>query len=119
MNAYQMYLENAPSLTALLFSLAAPRIKAADQNLVVDVGQPLTMIVPYDAYPRAEAEWFKEDEALPTLTVDTTAESSTFRIYEAKPSHRGNYKVILKNKHGQAEARIHVQVIGKLVTSSI
>lgn len=76
------------------------------------------MVVPYDAYPRAEAEWFKEDKALPTQTVDTTAESTTFRIYEAKPSHKGSYKIVLKNKHGQAEARINVQVIGKLIASS-
>lgn len=99
-----------------LFLIAAPRIKAADQDLVVDVGQPLTMIVPYDAYPRAEAEWYKEDEALPTQTVDTTTDSTTFRIYEAKPSHKGSYKIILKNKHGKAEAHINVRVIGKFIT---
>lgn len=97
--------------------LAAPRIKIADQNLVVDVGQPLTMVVPYDAYPRAEAEWLKGEEALPTLTVDTTPESTTFRIHEAKTTDRGSYKIILKNKHGQAEAHINVQVIGKLIIS--
>lgn len=102
-------------LCLLWFSLAAPRIKAADQNLVVDVGQPLTMTVPYDAYPRAEAEWFKEDEALPTQTMDTTADYTTFRIYEAKTSHRGRYKIILKNKHGKAEAFINVAVIGKCI----
>lgn len=31
----------------MIFSLAAPKIKTADQDLVVDVGQPLTMVVPY------------------------------------------------------------------------
>uniref|UniRef100_A0A0E9UUU0 Uncharacterized protein n=1 Tax=Anguilla anguilla TaxID=7936 RepID=A0A0E9UUU0_ANGAN len=29
-----------------------------DQNLVTDAGRPFVMMVPYDAYPRAEAEWF-------------------------------------------------------------
>lgn len=101
----------------LLFPLAAPRIKTGDQDLVVDVGQPLTMVVPYDAYPRAEAEWLKEDEALPTQTVDTTADSTSFRIPAAKPSHKGSYKVILKNKHGKAEGRINLQVISKFLTS--
>lgn len=112
-----MYIEKKFIIFIIIF-LAAPRIKAADQDLVVDVGQPLTMVVPYDAYPRAEAEWYKEDEALPTQTVDTTADSTTFRIYEAKPSHRGSYKIILKNKHGKAEAHINVRVIGKLITFS-
>lgn len=82
---------------------------------MVDVGQPLTMNVPYDAYPRAEAEWYKEDEALPTQTMDTTVDCTTFRIYEAKTSHRGAYKIILKNKHGKAEAHINVAVIGKFM----
>lgn len=94
-------------------TLAAPRIKTGDQNLVVDVGKPLTMTVPYDAYPRAEAEWLKGEENLPTATVDTTTDCTTFKIYEAKISDKGRYKVILRNKHGQAEAFINVQVIGK------
>lgn len=93
--------------------LAAPKIKTGDQNLVVDVGKPLTMTVPYDAYPRAEAEWFKAGESLPTTTVDTTTDCTTFKIYEAKKSDKGRYRVVLRNKHGQAEAFINVEVIGK------
>uniref|UniRef100_A0A8C3KHS4 Titin n=1 Tax=Calidris pygmaea TaxID=425635 RepID=A0A8C3KHS4_9CHAR len=100
-------------LAGKFLALSAPRIKTGDQNLVVDVGKPLTMTVPYDAYPRAEAEWLKEEESLPTTTVDTTADCSTFKIYEAKKSDKGRYKVILRNKHGQAEAFINVEVIGK------
>uniref|UniRef100_A0A8C3F5I9 Titin n=1 Tax=Chrysemys picta bellii TaxID=8478 RepID=A0A8C3F5I9_CHRPI len=92
--------------------LAAPRIKTADQNLVVDVGKPLTMVVPYDAYPKAEAEWLKEDESLPTHTVDTTVDSTTFKILEAKKSDKGRYKIILQNKHGKAEAHINVDLYG-------
>lgn len=80
---------------------------------MVDVGKPLTMTVPYDAYPRAEAEWLKEEENLPTTTVDTTNDCTTFKIHEAKKSDKGRYKVILRNKHGQAEAFINVEVIGK------
>lgn len=80
---------------------------------MVDVGKPLTMTVPYDAYPRAEAEWLKGEENLPTTTVDTTTDCTTFKIYEAKKSDKGRYKVILRNKHGQAEAFINVEVIGK------
>lgn len=97
----------------LFFSLAAPKIKTADQDLVVDAGQPLTMVVPYDAYPKAEAEWFKENEALPSQTVDTTAEQTSFRILEAKKGDKGRYKIVLQNKHGKAEAFINLQVIGK------
>lgn len=97
----------------LFFSLAAPKIKTADQDLVVDVGQPLTMVVPYDAYPKAEAEWFKENEALSSKTVDTTAEKTSFRILEAKKGDKGRYKIVLQNKHGKAEAFINLQVIGK------
>uniref|UniRef100_A0A8C0EKB2 Titin n=1 Tax=Bubo bubo TaxID=30461 RepID=A0A8C0EKB2_BUBBB len=98
-------------LAGKLLALSAPRIKTGDQNLVVDVGKPLTMTVPYDAYPRAEAEWLKGEESLPTTTVDTTTDCTTFKIYEAKKSDKGRYKVILRNKHGQAEAFINVEVI--------
>lgn len=93
--------------------LAAPKIKTADQDLVVDAGQPLTMVVPYDAYPKAEAEWFKENEPLSTKTVDTTAEQTSFRILEAKKEDKGRYKIVLQNKHGKAEGFINLQVIGK------
>ena len=95
------------------FSLAAPKIKTADQDLVVDVGQPLTMVVPYDAYPKAEAEWFKENEPLSSKTVDTTAEQTSFRILKAKKEDKGRYKVVLQNKHGKAEGFINLKVIGK------
>uniref|UniRef100_A0A8C0HJS5 Titin n=1 Tax=Buteo japonicus TaxID=224669 RepID=A0A8C0HJS5_9AVES len=98
-------------LAGKLLALSAPRIKTGDQNLVVDVGKPLTMTVPYDAYPRAEAEWLKGEESLPTTTVDTTTDCTTFKIYKAKKSDKGRYKVILRNKHGQAEAFINVEVI--------
>lgn len=100
------------------FSPAAPKIKTADQDLVVDAGQPLTMVVPYDAYPKAEAEWFKENEPLSTKTVDTTAEQTSFRIVEAKKQDKGRYKIVLQNKHGKAEGFINLQVIGKPPTHS-
>uniref|UniRef100_A0A8U8C7U8 Uncharacterized protein n=1 Tax=Geospiza parvula TaxID=87175 RepID=A0A8U8C7U8_GEOPR len=98
-------------LAGKLLVLSAPKIKTGDQNLVVDVGKPLTMTVPYDAYPRAEAEWFKAGESLPTTTVDTTTDCTTFKIYEAKKSDKGRYRIVLRNKHGQAEAFINVEVI--------
>ena len=80
---------------------------------MVDVGQPLTMVVPYDAYPKAEAEWFKENEPLSSKTVDTTAEQTSFRIFKAKKEDKGRYKVVLQNKHGKAEGFINLKVIGK------
>lgn len=80
---------------------------------MVDVGQPLTMVVPYDAYPKAEAEWFKENEPLSSKTVDTTAEQTSFRILKAKKEDKGRYKVVLQNKHGKAEGFINLKVIGK------
>lgn len=80
---------------------------------MVDVGQPLTMVVPYDAFPKAEAEWFKENEPLSSKTVDTTAEQTSFRILKAKKEDKGRYKVVLQNKHGKAEGFINLKVIGK------
>ena len=95
------------------FPLAAPKIKTADQDLEVDAGQPLTMVVPYYAYPKAEAEWFKENEPLSSKTVDTTAEQTSFRILKAKKGDKGRYKIVLQNKHGKAEGFINLKVIGK------
>uniref|UniRef100_A0A6I8RUS1 Titin n=1 Tax=Xenopus tropicalis TaxID=8364 RepID=A0A6I8RUS1_XENTR len=90
---------------------AVPKIKTADQNIVIDAGKPLTMSVPYDAYPKAEAEWKKDDETLSDVHVDTTANDTSFRITETKKADRGRYKIILHNKHGKAEAFINLEVI--------
>lgn len=72
------------------------------------------MSVPYDAYPKAEAEWRREGETLSDVHVDTTANATSFRITETKKADKGHYTIILQNKHGKAEAHINLDVIGKL-----
>ncbi|KAI4798301.1 hypothetical protein KUCAC02_022144 [Chaenocephalus aceratus] len=47
---------------------AIPKIKTTDQNLVTDARKPFMMTVPYDAYPRADTEWFHEGTSLPVQT---------------------------------------------------
>uniref|UniRef100_A0A6I8QTY6 Titin n=1 Tax=Xenopus tropicalis TaxID=8364 RepID=A0A6I8QTY6_XENTR len=104
-------LELAGTVLHFTVNLSVPKIKTADQNIVIDAGKPLTMSVPYDAYPKAEAEWKKDDETLSDVHVDTTANDTSFRITETKKADRGRYKIILHNKHGKAEAFINLEVI--------
>lgn len=91
-----------------------PKIKTTDQNLVTDAGKPFVMAIPYDAYPRAEAEWFFNLVTLPVQNIDTSADKTEYRLKSPKKTDQGRYKIIIKNKHGQGEAFINLDVIGKL-----
>lgn len=73
------------------------------------------LTVPYDAYPRAEAEWFFNDISLPVQNIDTTTDKTEYRLKDTKKSDQGRYKIVIKNKHGQGEAFINLDVIGELV----
>lgn len=72
------------------------------------------MTVPYDAYPRADAEWFFEGVSLPMQNIDTSLDKTEYRLKDPKKSDQGRYKVVIKNKHGQGEAVINLDVIGEL-----
>lgn len=91
-----------------------PKIKTTDQNLVTDAGKPFMMTVPYDAYPRAEAEWHFNDSCLPMQNIDTSTDKTVYRLKDPKKSDQGRYKIVIKNKHGQGDAFINLDVIGEL-----
>uniref|UniRef100_A0A4W5MMJ7 Immunoglobulin like and fibronectin type III domain containing 1, tandem duplicate 2 n=1 Tax=Hucho hucho TaxID=62062 RepID=A0A4W5MMJ7_9TELE len=90
---------------------AVPKIKTTDQNLVTDAGKPFVMAIPYDAYPRAEAEWFFNIVSLPVQNIDTSADKTEYRLKSPKKTDQGRYKIVIKNKHGQGEAFINLDVI--------
>lgn len=71
------------------------------------------MSVPYDAYPRADAEWFLAGTALPIQNIDTSTDKTEFRLKSPSKEDRGQYKVVIKNKHGKGEAFINLDVIGE------
>lgn len=99
-----------------IFPAAVPKIKTTDQNLVTDAGKPFVMSVPYDAYPRADTEWIFEGVTLPVQNIDASAEKTEYRLKSPSKEDRGRYKVVIKNKHGEAEAFINLDVIGECVT---
>lgn len=72
------------------------------------------LTVPYDAYPRAEAEWFFNDSSLPMQSIDTSIDKTEYRLKDPKKSDQGRYKIVIKNKHGEGEAFINLDVIGEL-----
>uniref|UniRef100_A0A3Q0SLB3 Uncharacterized protein n=1 Tax=Amphilophus citrinellus TaxID=61819 RepID=A0A3Q0SLB3_AMPCI len=82
---------------------AVPKIKTTDQNLVTDAGKPFIMTVPYDAYPRADAEWFFEGTSLPVQNIDTSMDRTEYRLKSPTKEDQGRYKVVIKNKHGEGE----------------
>lgn len=79
---------------------------------MTDAGKPFTMHVPYDAYPRAETEWFFGDTSLPVQNTDTSADKTEYRLKSPSKEDQGQYKVVIRNKHGSAEAFISLDVIG-------
>lgn len=94
---------------------AVPKLKTTDQNLVTDAGKPFVMTVPYDAYPRADAEWFFEGTSLPVQNIDTSLDKTEYRLKSPAKEDQGRYKVVIKNKHGEGEAFINLDVIGESV----
>lgn len=70
------------------------------------------MHVPYDAYPRADTEWFFGNTTLPVQNTDTSADKTAYRLKSPSKEDQGQYKVVIRNKHGSAEAFIVLDVIG-------
>lgn len=90
-----------------------PQIKTTDQSYVTDAGKPISMAVPYSAYPQAEADWLYDNSSLPKDNVHTSADRTEYRLKDPKKSDEGRYKIIIKNKHGEGEAFINLDVIGE------
>lgn len=82
---------------------------------MTDAGKPFVMSVPYDAYPRADTEWFFEGASLPLQNTDTSTDKTAYCLKSPSKEDQGRYKVVIKNKHGIAEAFINLDVIGKCV----
>lgn len=70
------------------------------------------MHVPYDAYPRADTEWFFGNTSLPVQNIDTSVDKTEYRLKSPSKEDQGQYKVVIRNKHGTAEAFIVLDVIG-------
>lgn len=73
------------------------------------------MSVPYDAYPRADAEWVFAGTSLPVQNIDTSIDKTEYRLKCPSKEDQGRYKVVIKNKHGVGEAFINLDVIGESV----
>lgn len=84
---------------------------------MTDAGRPFVMSTPYDAYPRADAEWLFEGASLPVQNIDTTVDKTEYRLKNPIKGDQGRYKVVIKNKHGEAEAFINLDVIGEFVNA--
>lgn len=79
---------------------------------MTDAGKAFIMSVPYDAYPRAETQWFFGDSSLPVQNIDTSVDKTEYRLKSPSKEDQGQYKVVIRNKHGSAEAFIVLDVIG-------
>uniref|UniRef100_A0A3B5RET8 Uncharacterized protein n=1 Tax=Xiphophorus maculatus TaxID=8083 RepID=A0A3B5RET8_XIPMA len=90
---------------------AVPQIKTTDQSYVTDAGKPIVLAVPYSAYPQAEADWLYDNQSVSKDNIYTSAERTEYRLKDPKKSDQGRYKIVIKNKHGQGEAFINLDVI--------
>lgn len=90
-----------------------PQIKTTDQSYVTDARKPIVMAVPYSAYPKAEADWLYDNLTLPKDGIHTSADRTEYRLKDPLKSDEGRYKIIIKNRHGEGEAFINLEVIGK------
>lgn len=92
---------------------AVPQIKTTDQNYVTDARKPVVMVVPYSAYPQAKADWQYNGLSLPRDNIHTSTDRTEYRLKDPVKADEGRYKVTIKNKHGEAEAFINLEVIGE------
>lgn len=90
-----------------------PQIKTTDQNYVTDARKPVVMVVPYSAYPQAKADWQYNGLSLPRDNIHTSTDRTEYRLKDPLKADQGRYKVIIKNKHGEGEAYINLEVIGE------
>lgn len=72
------------------------------------------MAVPYSAYPQADADWLYGALSLPRDNIYTAADRTEYRLKDPMKSDEGRYKVTIRNKHGEGEAFINLEVIGEL-----
>uniref|UniRef100_A0A665TIK0 Uncharacterized protein n=1 Tax=Echeneis naucrates TaxID=173247 RepID=A0A665TIK0_ECHNA len=91
-------------------------VKVIDQSYVTDAGKPIVMVVPFSAYPKAEADWIYDNVSLPKDNVHTSTDRTEYRLKDPKKSDQGRYKIIIKNKHGEGEAFITLDVIAPAIT---
>ena len=91
-----------------------PQIKTTDQSYVTDAGKPIVMAVPYSAYPQAQADWMYDNQSVPKDDIHTSADRTEYRLKDPKKSDEGRYKITIKNKHGEGEAFINLNVIGEM-----
>lgn len=96
-----------------------PQIKTTDQTYVTDARKPIVMAVPYSAYPQAKADWLYNNLSLPKDNIYTSADRTEYRLRDPMKADEGRYKVIIKNKHGEGEAFINLEVIGEFHAKSI
>lgn len=94
---------------------AVPQIKTTDQNYVTDARKPIVMVVPYSAYPQAKADWQYNGLSLPKDNIHTSTDRTEYRLKDPVKADEGRYKVIIKNKHGEGEAYINLEVIGEFL----
>lgn len=71
------------------------------------------MAVPYSAYPQAEADWLYGDLSLSRDNIHTSADRTEYRLKDPMKSDEGRYKVTIRNKHGEGQAFINLEVIGE------
>uniref|UniRef100_A0A4W6E3Q2 Uncharacterized protein n=1 Tax=Lates calcarifer TaxID=8187 RepID=A0A4W6E3Q2_LATCA len=64
-----------------------------------------------NAYPKAEADWLYNNLSLPKDNIYTSADRTEYRLKDPMKSDEGRYKIIIKNKHGEGEAFINLDVI--------
>lgn len=71
------------------------------------------MAVPYSAYPQAQADWLYSNLSLPRDSIYTSADRTEYRLKDPLKSDEGRYRVLVRNKHGEAEAFVTLEVIGE------
>ncbi|KAK7938954.1 hypothetical protein WMY93_002280 [Mugilogobius chulae] len=86
------------------------KIKTTDQTLVTDAGKPFVMSV-RTMLILAPTPSVLRPNVSPVQNIDTNLDKTEYRLKSPTKEDQGRYRVHIKNKHGEAEAHIQLDVI--------
>ena len=106
-------------LIYIIHSITAPPtldVKAYKDVVTIKAGNVLRLLIPYSGCPTPKVEWHRFDARIAEDTrthIETRDSRTQLTIRNCQRSDTGKYTITLSNEAGQANAVIHINVVGE------
>lgn len=95
----------------------APKIERKNlRNKSVRAGEPIFFDVKITGEPAPEVEWTLDDKSVDSIDgikVNNIPYNSKFYIDEPQRKHTGKYKITARNKYGQDQVEVDIEILTK------